>query len=234
MELSLAIARNLGYEFISPEHILLGLLEEGEGLAAQLLAKAGITYDKLKSKITGKKEQEKQEEKSAVSQFATDLTVLAREGKLDPVVARSSEIERIMHILSRRTKNNPLLIGDAGVGKTSIVEGLAQRIIEGKVPETLLNKHILSLDLMSLVAGASHRGEFEERFKKLLNEIKGSCGQYILFIDEIHTMVGAGGSEGSMDASNILKPSLARGELQTIGSTTVAEYRKYIEKDRAL
>ncbi|HLB60891.1 MAG TPA: AAA family ATPase [Patescibacteria group bacterium] len=233
LELSFTDARTGGYEFISPDHILVGLVEEKEGVAAQILSKFGVTDDKLRKKVGMKRDKEK-EAKSAVSEFATDLTQLAREWKLDPVVARSKEVERVMHILSRRTKNNPVLIGDAGVGKTAIVEGLAQRIVSGNVPETLTNRHILSLDLTSLLAGASHRGEFESRFKQLLSEVKASQGQMILFIDEIHNMVGAGSSGGTMDASNILKPSLARGEVQTIGATTVEEYRKYIEKDRAL
>lgn len=233
LELSFSEARALGYEFISPEHVLAGLIKENEGVAAQVLRQFGITEEKLKGKVAGKKDK-KEEEQDATGEFALDLTQQAREGKLDPVVARSKEIERIMHILSRRTKNNPVLVGDAGVGKTAVVEGLAQRIVSGNVPETLKNRRILSLDLTSLIAGASHRGEFEKRFKQLLEEIKASHGQIILFIDEIHNMVGAGGSGGTMDASNILKPSLARGEVQTIGATTVTEYRKYIEKDRAL
>ena len=235
LELSFPIARRLGYEFISPEHILLGLAEEGEGLAAQLMAKKGITSDVLKKKIGIKKEgEEEKQAKSAISEYATDLTQMAQEGKLDPVIARSKEIERIMHILSRRNKNNPVLIGDAGVGKTAVVEGLAIRIVQGNVPEPLLNKRILSLDLTGMLAGASQRGEFEKRFQALINEVKASQGQIILFIDELHNLVGAGGSGGAMDASNILKPSLARGEMQTIGTTTITEYRKYIEKDRAL
>lgn len=238
LELSLAAARKLGYEFISPEHILLALSNEGEGVAAQTLAKFKVKNETLNEKVTGKKEQEKNEEKrssSALEQFTEDLTQKAQHGELDPVVGRSWEIERVVHILSRRTKNNPVLIGDAGVGKTAIVEGLAQRIARGDVPETLLHKRILSLDLMSLIAGAGHRGEFEERLKNLIKEVKASSGNIILFIDELHNMVGAGsGGEGTMDASNILKPSLARGELQTIGTTTITEYRKYIEKDPAL
>lgn len=235
LELSFPEARSHGYEFISPEHVLVGLLKEGEGLAAQILSQFGLTAEKLQQKVSGKKEVEEKEQKSASSEFTTDMTQQAREGKLDPVIARSKEIERVMHILSRRTKNNPVLIGDAGVGKTAIVEGLAQRIVSGNVPESLLNKRILSLDLTGLLAGASHRGEFEKRFKSLIDEVKGSQGQIILFIDELHTLVGAGNDGGgAMDASNILKPSLARGEIQTIGTTTVTEYRKYIEKDRAL
>ena len=241
LELALSAARSLGYEFISPDHILLALAQEGEGMAAQVMAKAGLTVEALSKKVTGKKEAPGEEKKddrgkgSVLEQFAEDLTQKAKEGKLDPVVARSVEIERVVHILSRRTKNNPVLIGDAGVGKTAVVEGLAQRIASGDVPETLVNKRILQLDLMSLIAGAGHRGEFEERLKNLIKEVKAAAGGIILFIDEIHNMVGAGsGSEGTMDASNILKPSLARGELQTIGTTTLTEYRKYIEKDPAL
>lgn len=239
LELALSVARALKLEFISPEHILLALAQEGEGMAAQILAKFHIATEALNKKITGKKEgiteEEKRKTTSVIEQYCEDLTQKAREGKLDPVVGRSAEIERTIHILSRRTKNNPCLIGDAGVGKTAIVEGLAQKIAKGDVPETLLNKRILQLDLMSLIAGASHRGEFEERLKNLIKEIKAASGVAILFIDEIHNMVGAGsGTEGTMDASNILKPSLARGELQTIGTTTITEYRKYIEKDPAL
>ncbi len=238
LELSLSVARSLKLEFISPEHILLALAQEGEGMAAQTLVKFNLTVEVLNKKITGRKQGVAEEEKrrgSTIEQYCEDLTQKAKEGKLDPVVGRSAEIERTIHILSRRTKNNPVLIGDAGVGKTAIVEGLAQKIAKGDVPETLLNKRILQLDLMSLIAGATHRGEFEERLKNLIKEVKAAAGTCILFIDEIHNMVGAGaGTEGTMDASNILKPSLARGELQTIGTTTITEYRKYIEKDPAL
>ncbi|MCL4338383.1 AAA family ATPase [Patescibacteria group bacterium] len=238
LELSLSAARSLGYEFVSPEHILLALSHEGEGLAARTLVKYNLKPEVLNKKITGKKELEKEEEKktsSALEEYTEDLTAKAAQGQLDPVVGRSTEIERIIHILSRRTKNNPVLIGDAGVGKTAIVEGLALRIAHGDVPETLLHKRVLLLDLMSLIAGAKHRGEFEERLKNLIKEVKAASGAIILFIDELHNMVGAGsGGEGTMDASNILKPSLARGELQVIGTTTVTEYRKYVEKDPAL
>ena len=238
LEYSLSAARSLGYEFISPEHLLLALMQEGEGQAAQIMSKHGLSVEELNKKISGKTTssagEETKKQLSAIEQFSHDLTKAAKDGKLDPVVARSAEVERMMHILSRRSKNNPVLIGEAGVGKTAIVEGLAQRIASGNVPETLLNKRILSIDLMSIIAGASHRGEFEERLKNLIKEIKASKGEIIIFIDEIHNMVGAGGGGNSMDASNILKPSLARGELQTIGATTVAEYRKYMEKDRAL
>jgi ATP-dependent Clp protease ATP-binding subunit ClpC len=239
LELALSAARSLGYEFISPEHILLALTQEGEGVAAKLLAEFGVTVDRLNQEIGVKTEEEETGEKakakaSPLEQYAQDLTRLAAEGKLDPVVGRSVEIERVIHILSRRTKNNPVLIGDAGVGKTAIVEGLAQKIASGDAPEPLLNKRILSLDLMSLVAGAKHRGEFEERLKGLLREIETAGGAVILFIDEIHNLVGAGGGSGTMDAANILKPALARGELQAVGTTTIAEYRKYMEKDPAL
>lgn len=238
LELSLSAARMLGYEFISPEHILLALSHEGEGVAARTLVQFKLTQEVLNQKITGKKETKEEEEKKKVStleQYTEDLTAKAARGELDPVVGRANEIERVIHILSRRTKNNPCLIGDAGVGKTAIVEGLALRIARADVPETLLHKRILSLDLMSLIAGASHRGEFEERLKNLIREVKAASGAIILFIDELHNMVGAGsGSEGTMDASNILKPALARGELQAVGTTTVTEYRTYIEKDPAL
>jgi len=238
---SLIIARKLGYEFISPEHLLLALYEEGEGMGARILSKLGLKREELNKKIIGKKEglnsEEKQEgnKKNTLEQFTIDLTAKAAQGLLDPVVERSDIIERVIHILSRRTKNNPALVGEAGVGKTAIVEGLAQKIVAKQVPEPLLNKKILQLDLMSVLAGASHRGEFEERMKDIIEQIKNSQGQIILFIDEIHNIVGAGASgEGSLDASNFLKPALARGELQMIGATTLTEYRKYIEKDPAL
>lgn len=239
---SLTIARKLGFEFVSPEHILIALLEEGEGVGAQILAKLGLKKEDLNKKVTGKKEgvlesKDKVEErgKSMIGQFTIDLTAKAAQGLLDPVVERSEVIERVIHILSRRTKNNPALVGEAGVGKTAIVEGLAQKIVSKQVPDPLLDKKILQLDLMSVLAGASHRGEFEERMKSLIEEVQSSKGQIILFIDEIHNIVGAGSSgEGSMDASNFLKPALARGEIQLIGATTLTEYRKYIEKDPAL
>lgn len=239
LEMSLSTARALGFEFIAPEHILLSLAQEGEGMASHILSGHKVTVEALNKKVTGKKEglseDGQKKAQSSIDQYCEDLTQKAKEGKLDPVVGRSSEIERVIHILSRRTKNNPVLIGDAGVGKTAIVEGLAQKIASGDVPETLTNKRILQLDLMSLIAGARHRGEFEERLKNLIKELKAQKGTCILFIDEMHNMVGAGsGGEGTMDASNILKPSLARGELQTIGATTITEYRKYIEKDPAL
>ncbi len=241
LENALVTARKLGYEFISPEHILLAVFEEGEGVGARTLAKLGLKKEDLNRKITGKKEgveggdQKDKGGRTMLEQYTNDLTSKAEQGLLDPVVERSEVIERVIHIISRRTKNNPALVGEAGVGKTAIVEGLAQKIAKKEVPESLLNKRILQLDLMSLIAGASHRGEFEERMKKLIEEVTQSQGGVILFIDEIHNLVGAGaGGEGSLDASNFLKPALARGELQLIGATTLTEYRKYVEKDPAL
>ena len=241
LENALVMARKLGYEFISPEHILSALYEEGEGVGARTLAKLGLKKEQINKKVTGKKEgleskdQVGGKSQSTLQQYTIDLTEKAANGQLDPVVERSEVIERVIHITSRRTKNNPALVGEAGVGKTAIVEGLAQKIVKKEVPESLLNKKILQLDLMSLIAGASHRGEFEERMKKIIEEITASQGQIILFIDEIHNLVGAGaGGEGALDASNFLKPALARGDLQVIGATTLTEYRKYIEKDPAL
>lgn len=238
---ALVVARKLGFEFIAPEHLLLSLYEEGEGVGARVLVKLGLNKEEINKKVVGKKEglteEEKkaQNKKKALEQFTIDLTAKASQGLLDAVVERSAVIERVIHILSRRTKNNPSLVGEAGVGKTAIVEGLAEKIVAKEVPEPLLNKRILQLDLMSMLAGASHRGEFEERMKDLIEEVKASQGQIILFIDEIHNIVGAGSSgEGSLDASNFLKPALARGEIQIVGATTLTEYRKYIEKDPAL
>lgn len=238
LDKSLVIARKLGYEFISPEHILLSLYEEGEGVGSNILNKLGLKKEELNKKIVGKKEGlngEETKKKSILETYTNDLTQKASQGLLDPVVERSEVIERLIHNLSRRTKNNPVLVGEAGVGKTAIVEGLAQKIVKKEVPESLLKKRVLQLDLMSILAGTSHRGEFEERMKQLIQEIKDAQGEIILFIDEIHNLVGAGGSgEGSLDASNFLKPSLARGEMQIIGTTTLTEYHKYIEKDPAL
>lgn len=241
LENSLVVARKIGYEFISPEHILVSLYDEGEGIGARTLAKLGLKKEDLNKKIVGKKEgiegkeSGEKQSTSVLQQYTRDLTELAAQGQLDPVVERSDVIERVIHITSRRSKNNPALVGEAGVGKTAIVEGLAQKIVSKEVPESLLGKKIYQLDLMSIIAGASHRGEFEERMKKLIEEISNSKGQIILFIDEIHNLVGAGaGGEGALDASNFLKPALARGELQVIGATTLTEYRKYIEKDPAL
>ncbi len=239
---ALVVARKLGYEFISPEHILLALYDEGEGAGARVLAKLGVKKEDLNKKITGKKEglsadgkEADSHSQSVLAQYTKDLTAVAESGQLDPVVERSEVIERTIHIISRRTKNNPVLVGEAGVGKTAVVEGLAQKIVSKEVPESLIGKRILQLDLMAILAGASHRGEFEERMKKVIEEIVAANGSIILFIDEIHNIVGAGaGGNGSLDASNFLKPSLARGELQMIGATTLTEYRKYIEKDPAL
>ncbi len=249
LELSLREALQLGHNYIGTEHILLGLIREGEGVAAQVLVKLGADLNSVRQQVIqllsgfqGKEtasagasqSQEGTPSSSLVlDQFGRNLTQAAREGKLDPVIGRGTEIERVMQILSRRTKNNPVLIGEPGVGKTTIVEGLAQDIVKGDVPETLKDKHIYTLDLGALVAGSRYRGDFEERLKKVLKEIK-TRGDIVLFIDEIHTLVGAGAAEGAIDAASILKPMLARGELQTIGATTLDEYRKYLEKDAAL
>ncbi len=239
---SLVIARKLGFEFISPEHLFMALYDEKEGVGAQVLIKMGLKKEDLNKKIFGKKEgidkvSQKTDDtkKGIMEQFTIDLTAKAEQGLLDPVVERSEVIERVIHILSRRNKNNPALVGEAGVGKTAVVEGLAQKIVAKQVPESLLGKRILELDLMGILAGASHRGEFEERMKNLIDDLKATEGKVILFIDEIHTIVGAGsGGEGGGDAANFLKPALARGEMQLIGATTLTEYRKYIEKDPAL
>ena len=251
LELSLREALQLGHNYIGTEHILLGLIREGEGVAAQVLQQLGAELQKVRQTVirllSGPGGSEEQSPKGAgtggressssgstiLDQFGRNLTSAASEGKLDPVIGRTREIERVMQILSRRTKNNPVLIGEPGVGKTAIVEGLAQRIIVKDVPENLEGKNLYTLDLGSLVAGSRYRGDFEERLKKVLKEIK-SRGDIILFIDEIHTLVGAGAAEGAIDAASILKPMLARGELQTIGATTLEEYRKYLEKDSAL
>jgi ATP-dependent Clp protease ATP-binding subunit ClpC len=248
LELSLREALQLGHNYIGTEHILLGLIREGEGVAAQVLQKLGADLNRVRQTViqllsgyTGGKEQvsagggsESAGQGSAVlDQFGRNLTQLAGEGKLDPVIGREKEIERVMQVLSRRTKNNPVLIGEPGVGKTAVVEGLSQSIVKGEVPETLKGKQIYTLDLGALVAGSRYRGDFEERLKKVLKEIK-TRGDIILFIDELHTLVGAGAAEGAIDAASILKPMLARGELQTIGATTRDEYRKYLEKDAAL
>ncbi|MBB4687801.1 ATP-dependent Clp protease ATP-binding subunit [Amycolatopsis jiangsuensis] len=249
LELSLREALQLGHNYIGTEHILLGLIREGEGVAAQVLVKLGADLNRVRQQVlqllsgyqTGEKSTESGSGRGegtpssslVLDQFGRNMTVLAREGKLDPVIGRGKEIERVMQVLSRRTKNNPVLIGEPGVGKTAVVEGLAQSIVKGEVPETLKDKQLYTLDLGSLVAGSRYRGDFEERLKKVLKEIK-TRGDIILFIDELHTLVGAGAAEGAIDAASILKPMLARGELQTIGATTLEEYRKYIEKDAAL
>ncbi len=261
LELSLREALQLGHNYIGTEHILLGLIREGEGVAAQVLVKLGADLSRVRQQViqllsgyqgpggqkgdapsssggapTGAGAREEAGEKGSsqiLDQFGRNLTQAARDKKLDPVIGRQRELERVMQILSRRTKNNPVLIGEPGVGKTAVVEGLAQRIVSNDVPDTLKNKQLYTLDLGSLVAGSRYRGDFEERLKKVLKEIK-SRGDIILFIDEIHTLVGAGAAEGAIDAASILKPMLARGELQTIGATTLDEYRKHLEKDAAL
>ena len=242
IELAVEEARRLNHNYIGTEHLLLGLVREGEGIAAGVLESLGVNLEKVRTQViqvvnqsgSGSRSEGRQRTKTpTIDQMGIDLTAAAREGKLDPVVGRSEEIQRVIQILSRRTKNNPALIGDPGVGKTAIAEGLAQRIIAGDVPETLLNKRLLTLDMGALVAGTKYRGEFEERLKRIIEEIRSSQ-ECVLFIDELHTLVGAGAAEGAVDAANILKPSLSRGELQCIGATTLDEYRKYIERDAAL
>jgi ATP-dependent Clp protease ATP-binding subunit ClpC len=247
LELSLREALQLGHNYIGTEHILLGLIREGEGVAAQVLVKLGADLNRVRQQViqllsgyqgkeavqTGGPAEGTPSTSLVLDQFGRNLTQAAREGKLDPVIGRENEIERVMQVLSRRTKNNPVLIGEPGVGKTAVVEGLAQAIFKNDVPETLKDKQLYSLDLGALVAGSRYRGDFEERLKKVLKEIK-TRGDIILFIDEIHTLVGAGAAEGAIDAASILKPMLARGELQTIGATTLDEYRKHVEKDAAL
>jgi ATP-dependent Clp protease ATP-binding subunit ClpC len=247
LELSLREALQLGHNYIGTEHILLGLIREGEGVAAQVLVKLGADLNRVRQQViqllsgyqgkeavqTGGPAEGVPSTSLVLDQFGRNLTQAAREGKLDPVIGRENEIERVMQVLSRRTKNNPVLIGEPGVGKTAVVEGLAQAIYKNDVPETLKDKQLYSLDLGALVAGSRYRGDFEERLKKVLKEIK-TRGDIILFIDEIHTLVGAGAAEGAIDAASILKPMLARGELQTIGATTLDEYRKHVEKDAAL
>src|SRR6201997_2773328 len=251
LELSLREALQLGHNYIGTEHILLGLIREGEGVAAQVLVKLGAELTRVRQQViqllsgyqgkeaaeagTGGRGGESGSPSTSLvlDQFGRNLTAAAMEGKLDPVIGREKEIERVMQVLSRRTKNNPVLIGEPGVGKTAVVEGLAQAIVKGEVPETLKDKHLYTLDLGALVAGSRYRGDFEERLKKVLKEIR-TRGDIILFIDELHTLVGAGAAEGAIDAASILKPMLARGELQTIGATTLDEYRKHLEKDAAL
>jgi len=242
IELAIDEARHLGHNYIGTEHLLLGLLREGEGVAAGVLDSLGITLERARAETIRVLSQDTSAKSRLVrtasrtptlDQLSIDLTAAARAGKLDPVIGRQKEIERVTQILSRRTKNNPALIGEPGVGKTAIVEGLAHRIVEGDVPETLEGKRLITLDIPMVVAGTKYRGEFEERLKKIIEELK-AAGNCILFIDEFHTIVGAGAAEGAVDAANILKPSLARGELQCIGATTLDDYRKYIERDPAL
>src|SRR5579875_3426369 len=249
LELSLREALQLGHSYIGTEHMLLGLVREGEGVAAQVLVSLGADLSRVRNQViqlmsgyqgkeavgagSGQAASETPSGSPVLDQFGRNLTQLARDAKLDPVIGREREIERVMQVLSRRTKNNPVLIGEPGVGKTAIVEGLAQRIVANDVPETLTGKQLYTLDLGALVAGSRYRGDFEERLKKVLKEIR-TRGDIILFIDEIHTLVGAGAAEGAIDAASILKPMLARGELQTIGASTLDEYRKHLEKDAAL
>src|SRR5437868_6721859 len=249
-------AKRLNHDYVGTEHILLGLIALGEGVAAQVLANLGV--DVVREEVLnllgeGQSQQQGGGGKEAagsgsgsgspsrtksktptLDEFGRDLTIMAREGKLDPVIGRADEIERMIQILARRTKNNPVLIGDPGVGKTAIVEGLAQKIASGDIPEILASKRVLTLDLALVVAGTKYRGEFEQRLKNIIEEIRRSKNSVILFIDELHTVIGAGAAEGAIDASNMIKPALSRGELQCIGATTLDEYRKYIERDAAL
>ena len=244
IELSMDEARKLGHTYVGTEHILLGLIREGEGVAARVLNNLGVSLNKARQQVLqllGSNEAVSSSQTGrsggantpTLDSLARDLTAIAREGKIDPVIGRNKEIERVIQVLSRRTKNNPVLIGEPGVGKTAIAEGLAQRIVDNEIPEILRDKRVMTLDMGTVVAGTKYRGEFEDRLKKIMDEIR-QAGNIILFIDELHTLIGAGGAEGAIDASNILKPALARGELQCIGATTLDEYRKHIEKDAAL
>ncbi|MBN8237456.1 ATP-dependent Clp protease ATP-binding subunit [Halobacillus kuroshimensis] len=250
IELSMDEARKLGHSYVGTEHILLGLIREGEGVAARVLNNLGVSLNKARQQVLqllgnnestggqnrrggGSGAQAANANTPTLDSLARDLTAIAKEGNIDPVIGRSKEIERVIQVLSRRTKNNPVLVGEPGVGKTAIAEGLAQQIMNNEVPEILREKRVMTLDMGTVVAGTKYRGEFEDRLKKVMEEIR-QAGNIILFIDELHTLIGAGGAEGAIDASNILKPSLARGELQCIGATTLDEYRKYIEKDAAL
>ncbi|MFC3040949.1 ATP-dependent protease ATP-binding subunit ClpC [Virgibacillus xinjiangensis] len=246
VELSQDEARKLGHSYVGTEHILLGLIREGEGVAARVLNNLGVSLNKARQQVLqllgsnesqsgrqGRNGQQSNASTPTLDSLARDLTVIAKEGKIDPVIGRTKEIERVIQVLSRRTKNNPVLVGEPGVGKTAVAEGLAQQIVDNEVPEILRDKRVMTLDMGTVVAGTKYRGEFEDRLKKVMEEIR-QAGNIILFIDELHTLIGAGGAEGAIDASNILKPSLARGELQCIGATTLDEYRKYIEKDAAL
>ena len=256
IEYSMEEARNLNHNYVGTEHILLGLLREQEGVAAQVLMNLGLKLEEVREEVlnllghgmeseperggprggrVAKRRRAKagKSKTPALDSFGRDLTELARQNKLDPVIGREREIERAIQVLCRRTKNNPVLLGEAGVGKTAIVEGFAQRVVSGNIPELLADKRIVVLDLAMMVAGTKYRGQFEERIKAVMNEVRRARNT-ILFIDELHTLVGAGGAEGAIDAANVLKPALARGEIQCIGATTLDEYRKYIEKDSAL
>ncbi|UFT99468.1 ATP-dependent protease ATP-binding subunit ClpC [Radiobacillus kanasensis] len=246
IELSMDEARKLGHSYVGTEHILLGLIREGEGVAARVLNNLGVSLNKARQQVLqllgsnessggqhGRGGQSATANTPTLDSLARDLTAIAKEGNIDPVIGREKEIERVIQVLSRRTKNNPVLIGEPGVGKTAVAEGLAQQIVNNEIPEILRDKRVMTLDMGTVVAGTKYRGEFEDRLKKVMEEIR-QAGNIILFIDELHTLIGAGGAEGAIDASNILKPSLARGELQCIGATTLDEYRKYIEKDAAL
>jgi ATP-dependent Clp protease ATP-binding subunit ClpC len=245
LELSLEEARQLGHNYIGTEHLLLGLIREGEGVAARVLENLGVDLSKVRTQVIrmlgetaeavapGGGSSSRGNKTPTLDEFGSNLTQMALDGKLDPVVGRAKEIERVIQILGRRTKNNPVLIGEPGVGKTAIAEGLAQRIVATDVPDILEDKRVMTLDIGLLVAGTKYRGEFEERLKKIMDEIR-QAGNVILVIDEVHTLIGAGAAEGAIDAANILKPALARGELQCIGATTLDEYRKHIERDAAL
>ncbi len=246
IELSMDEARKLGHSYVGTEHILLGLIREGEGVAARVLNNLGVSLNKARQQVlqllgssesggsqNGRNSSGNSASTPTLDSLARDLTSIAKEGNIDPVIGREKEIERVIQVLSRRTKNNPVLIGEPGVGKTAVAEGLAQQIVQNEVPEILRDKRVMTLDMGTVVAGTKYRGEFEDRLKKVMEEIR-QASNVILFIDELHTLIGAGGAEGAIDASNILKPSLARGELQCIGATTLDEYRKYIEKDAAL
>ncbi|MHC4975636.1 MAG: ATP-dependent Clp protease ATP-binding subunit, partial [Planctomycetota bacterium] len=254
IEFAIEEARNLNHNYVGTEHLLLGLLREHDGVAAQVLMNLGLKLEEVREEVlnllgagvdteevdavgagagSGETRRNGKSKTPALDSFGRDLTELAKEGHLDPVIGRAEEIERVLQILCRRTKNNPVLLGEAGVGKTAIVEGLAQQIVANEVPEILMNRRIVVLDLAMMVAGTKYRGQFEERIKAVMNEVR-RAKDVILFIDELHTLVGAGGAEGAIDASNVLKPALSRGEIQCIGATTFDEYRKYIEKDAAL